>query len=157
MGACRFTWCFLVGPKRESEFHAVDGLRILVGLNPYNANWTLHRVYEVNIKNGGPDMLVRVRVGKIMNKHRFWNLLYSIPIDPYDRTYRNKTWIRDALQLLSHTEGIMSESSRLDWMEIHDLIIDLVAKKFNQDRFEYENINQPKPLFDLMEGRHIYN
>lgn len=122
----------------------------------------MERHYEINIKNTGPEMLVRMAVGKILDKQALWDVLFAVHVDEDSPAYRNRAWLFEALEALgfaSRHGDIMSRSSRFDWWEIHDIIVSFAGKMAAQGRFEgeYQNNNAMKPAFDLMEGRYIWD
>ncbi|KAH8907734.1 hypothetical protein BR93DRAFT_967612 [Coniochaeta sp. PMI_546] len=153
----KYTWCFLVGPKQEPRYYAVPGTRLEVAQDCWHGRWIMQRHYEINLKNTGTDMLVRMLVAKIVDKQKMYNVLYGVPVHEDSETYRNKSWLFEALTALRDSEGVVSESSRLDWMEVRDVILSFVNKMSGQGRFEgHQDMNLAKPAFDLLEGRYIW-
>ena len=145
-----------MGPKKEHQYLAVPGTRLYAARDRYG-RWILQRPYEVNLKNTGPDMLVRVRIGKIVDKQRLLDLLYALPVDEDDRTYRNRTWLLDGLAALRNAPGVMSEGSRLDALGVGKMIVGFAHRNISEGRFDgHPDMNRPKPCFDLMEGRYMY-
>lgn len=156
----RYHWAFLVGPKKEHPYLAVPGTRLEVTANLYSGRWIMYRHYEINIKNTGADMLVRMMVGKIADKRRFYNVVYGVPVDEDNiDAYRNKAWLFEALTALRDAEdGIMGKSSRLDWLEVSELIKSLCSKRAAAGRFDgCHDMNVPRPAFDLIEGRFVWD
>jgi hypothetical protein len=136
----------------------VPGTRLEVTANMYSGQWIMYRHYEVNIKNTGNDMLVRMLVGKIVDKKKFYNLVYAVHVDQDNRSYRNKEWLFEALTELQRSEGVVTEESRLDWMEVRDMIKSMCEKRVAQGKFEgHQDMNTPKAAFDLMEGRWVWD
>jgi hypothetical protein len=193
----RYHWAFLLGPKHEDPFSAVPGMRYEVTQDPWTGRWQFHRHFEVDIRNTGPTMLVRMKIGKVVDKERFQHVLYATPVDgdgggggssdggdggnrekkptpTKEKTepaktkttaistssYRNKEWVAEAMAALAGSvrQGIMAESSRLDWGEVGTLIDDMCRKRaaagvFDGKQFDH---NIPRPAFDLMEGRWVF-
>lgn len=158
--ANRYHWALLVGPKHEDPFLAVPGSRLEVTSNIFTGKWIMYRHLEINIKNTGPDMLVRMLIGKIADKDRFYNLVYGVPVDENNvAAYRNRAWLFETLTALRDAEeGIMGDGCRLDWMEVSDVIKSMCRKGAAAGRLDrYWNMNFPRPAFDLLEGRFVWD
>ncbi|OIW30798.1 hypothetical protein CONLIGDRAFT_679552 [Coniochaeta ligniaria NRRL 30616] len=155
----KYTWCFLVGPKHEPRHLAVPGTRLAVTRDSWHGRWIMQRNYEVNVKNTGSRMLVRVAVGKIVDLQRMWNVLYAVPVHEWTWAYRNKAWLTEALMRLkdSIADGVMAPCSQLDWMDVQNATVSFAERFEREGRFEgVDDINVPKPAWDLMEGRYLY-
>lgn len=159
----RYAWALLVGPKEDAidPSLAVQGRRIQVVEDPYNARWQLEGLMQNNIRNTGPDMLVRVLVGKIVDKPRFGAAVYATPVGEDDPAYRNMWWVFEALERLREgggvREGVVGEGARLEWMQVAMVVKSLYEKRAAAGIFDKKyDANTPKPAFDLIKERWIF-
>ncbi|KAL2176947.1 uncharacterized protein P884DRAFT_292594 [Thermothelomyces heterothallicus CBS 202.75] len=112
---------------------------------------------EVPLKNvqSTANLLARVLIAKIENEGRLAEILRKVPAVQGDPNWRCRTWLANALAAVE-ADGKAVGTAELDWTKIERVARDHVPKKRSRGRYmAEEDLKQPKPTWDMIEGKEI--
>jgi hypothetical protein len=116
--------------------------------------WQYEEVSLLNVQST-VNLLARILIAKIENEERLVELLRSIPVVQDDPNWRCRTWMANALAALK-ADGKAVGTAQLDWAKIEKVGREYVAKKAASGRYTIEqDKQQPKPTWDLIEGKEV--
>ncbi|KAK4691534.1 hypothetical protein P7C71_g5487, partial [Lecanoromycetidae sp. Uapishka_2] len=151
-----YHWALIIGPKDESKntergtkYHAKN-----VPLGPAQTMWEFE---TRTIALGAVEMLlIRIVVGKVLDKHRAEEAMRRVPIVQGDADWNCIAWVQKALEALQK-DGKAVGTSQLDWRTVKDAAMRYAQDKKDQHRFEVgSGFDTSKPAnFDLLTGREV--
>ncbi|KAI9777781.1 MAG: hypothetical protein M1839_008576 [Geoglossum umbratile] len=149
-----YHWAFLVSPKGDdsvaTRYHVIN--KPLAYGGEVKSNWVFERRELDNVRTF--MLLVRVLVAKIQNRSVLESLLQSVPVVQDDSSWRCRTWVREALQMLAGG-GVLGTNAVTEWARVEKECIGFVARKKEEDRFKSIQPWEAPPTLDLMEGKDI--
>ncbi|KAK3299897.1 uncharacterized protein B0H64DRAFT_379386 [Chaetomium fimeti] len=150
----KYHWGFLTGPKIEDE-EEVPGTRYHVKNHPIQG-WVYEERHVTNVQST-VTLLARILIAKIEDERRLVASFRNTPVVQADPNWRCRAWVRAVLASIKR-DGRAVGTSNLSWAEIEPLARDYVAKKAESGRYgvsQIENMNQPKPTWDMLEDKEI--
>lgn len=150
MCCVRYHWGFLIGPKTEMQ-PEVPGMRYHVKNNPFQG-WVYEEISLRNVKTTA-SLLARIMIAKVEDEKRLIEIFRATPVVQNDPNWRCRTWVADALTRIAQ-DGHAVGTAELDWVKIEAFAREYVAKKASSGRYGYgADMSQPKPTWDMIEGR----
>ena len=112
----RYHWALLVGPKEEDD--ASRGHRFHARDRP-SANSAKSWVFEdtESSMRATSQLLVRVVIGKVLDRQRLSVPLQDVPIVLNDPDWNCVLWVKEALASLERDGGVVG-TSVLDWQSV---------------------------------------
>ncbi|KAJ8125316.1 hypothetical protein O1611_g8323 [Lasiodiplodia mahajangana] len=148
----RYHWGFLLGPKSERKSQ-VPGTKYHVKNHPFDG-WAYEEVAVSNVKNT-TNLLIRVLIAKVEDEKCLTKIFRTTPVVQGDPNWRCRTWIADALSRIAK-DGKCVGTAQLDWSKIEAVARKYVAEKTAAGRYsDVRILMQPKPIWDILEGREI--
>ncbi|KAF8119968.1 hypothetical protein EV363DRAFT_1408816 [Boletus edulis] len=151
-GEDKYHWALVIAPKKEKDesrgirMHAKNVVQI-----GGTQGWVYEQVDSISLAPTGSS-LVRIRIAKIVDTTRLLETLRNIPVTSDSPTWNCVSWVRQALQALGESEGILGRRN-LGWEMVRDAAMRYVTKKRDEGRFSQEGDwdTSKVPTYDLIE------
>ena len=102
------------------------------------------------------QLLIRVLVGKVIDRDRLLTILRSVPVVQDDPSWNCVIWVKDAL-LAVQKDGRSMGTSELSWQRVRDAAMSYCQKKKDGHRFDGKvSFDMSKPAtYDILEQKEI--
>lgn len=102
------------------------------------------------------QLLIRVLVGKIIDRDRLLTTLRNTPVVQNDPNWNCVIWVKEAL-LAVQKDGKSMGTSELDWQKIRNAALSYCQKKKDGHRFDGKvKFDMSKPAtYDMLEQKEI--
>ncbi|RKF78050.1 hypothetical protein GcM1_214018 [Golovinomyces cichoracearum] len=150
-----YHWALLTGPKTENEkakgtrFH-VKGRLVASGQRQWFYDELPVSLHATNM------LLVRVKIGKIIDTKRLRKILRDCPIRQGEQDWNCVSWVKEALEALWSNEKVLG-TAITDWDEVRASSMNFCQKKIDQHRFDGKanfDMKMP-PTLCLLEGKEL--
>ncbi|KAH6960333.1 hypothetical protein HG530_008171 [Fusarium avenaceum] len=148
----RYHWGFLIGPKNEGGTE-VPGMRYHVKNHPIQS-WVYEEISLSNVRSTN-SLLARIVIAKIEDEKRLIEIIRNTSVVTNDPNWRCRTWVAEVLARIAQ-DGNAVGTAELDWRKIEAVARDYVANKTAAGRYlNSADIMQPKPTWDMLQGKEI--